>query len=116
MDLEDSVAADAKQKARETTRYFLRDTLRSSQRPRLYVRINAFDSGMSEADLQAVMRVGPDGIVLPKSASGRDVARLHAMLSVHEAETGTPDGRTGIIAIATRKRLPRCSNSAPIRV
>ena len=101
VDLEDSVAADAKQKARETTRYFLRDTLRSSQRPRLYVRINAFDSGMSEADLQAVMRVAPDGIVLPKSASGRDVARLHTMLSVHEAETGTPDGRTGIIAIAT---------------
>ncbi len=101
VDLEDSVAADAKQKARETTRYFLRDTLPSSQRPRLYVRINAFDSGMTEADLQAVMRVSPDGIVLPKSSSGRDVARLHAMMSVYEAEAGTPDGRTGIIAIAT---------------
>ena len=101
IDLEDSVAFDAKQAARETTRDFLRDTIPRHERPRLYVRVNALDTDMTETDLDAVMAEAPEGIVLPKSASGRDVERLDAMLSVHEADRGIADGRTRIIAIAT---------------
>lgn len=101
IDLEDSVAADNKQTAREMTRAFLRDAIPKHERPRLYVRINAFDTGMSDTDLKAVVAAAPDGIILPKSIGGRDVERLDAMLAVHEAERGIEDGHTRIIAIAT---------------
>ncbi|MDJ0933669.1 CoA ester lyase [Breoghania sp.] len=101
VDLEDSVAPDAKQKARETTRYFLRDTIAKPERPRLYARVNALDTGMTKTDLDAVMASAPEGILLPKATSGRDVERLDAMLSVHEADHNIKDGRTRIIVIAT---------------
>ncbi len=71
------------------------------ERPLLYVRVNALDSGLVEADLDAVMPAGPDGIMLPKSTSGVDVQHLAAKLAVREAENALPDGATRILAIAT---------------
>ncbi|MDA8870909.1 aldolase/citrate lyase family protein, partial [Rhizobiaceae bacterium] len=99
LDLEDSVALDRKPLARETLAAFL--AAAPTNAPPLHVRINAFDTGLAEADLDAVMRFRPVGIVLPKSASGADVTRLDAMLRVHEARSGAPDGSTAITAIVT---------------
>ncbi|PSC04405.1 CoA ester lyase [Alsobacter soli] len=101
LDLEDSVALDAKPAARQTTLAFLRDAAGQSSRPRLYIRINALDTGLADADLDAVMPGAPDGVFLPKSISGADVQHLAAKLAVREAENGQPDGATRIIAIAT---------------
>ena len=70
-------------------------------RPALYVRINALDSGLSDADLDSVMTAGPDGIVLPKAQSGADVTLLDARIAVREALHDLADGQTAIIAIAT---------------
>ena len=70
-------------------------------RPRLYVRVNPFASGLTAADLDAVMPAAPDGVVLPKCLGGADVQRLGASLAVREAEHGLADGSTRIIAIAT---------------
>lgn len=101
LDLEDSVAADAKPAARAATAAFLRRTRAVPGRPRLYVRINALGSGLADADLDAVMAAGPDGILLPKAVGGRDVTHLDAKIAVREAVDGLPDGGTEIIAIAT---------------
>ncbi len=101
LDLEDSVAADAKASARRTCLDFLKATAPLASRPRLYVRINALDSGLSDNDLDSVMTAGPDGIVLPKSASGADVTLLDARIAVREALHDLTDGQTRIIAIAT---------------
>jgi len=101
LDLEDSVAADAKAQARRTTLDFLQSARRQAKRPKLYVRINALDSGLSDSDLDTVMTAGPDGIVLPKSQSGADVTLLDARIAVREALHDLEDGRTRIIAIAT---------------
>ncbi len=101
IDLEDSVAVSAKQAARRTTADVLKATMGEVDRPRLYVRVNAFDTGLCEDDLAAVMPHAPDGIMLPKCNSGRDVARLDAILAVHEAEAGVDDGSTGILVVAT---------------
>lgn len=101
IDLEDSVAAAAKPEARALAAEFLRAARPKHERPRLYVRINAFDSGHAEADLDAIMPAAPEGVMLPKSLSGRDVARLDAMLAVHEAEAGLDDGGTKIVVVAT---------------
>ncbi|WP_420392012.1 HpcH/HpaI aldolase/citrate lyase family protein [Acuticoccus sp.] len=95
-DLEDAVAAERKETARKLTREAATDAP-----GRVAVRVNALDTGMTDADLAAVMPARPHFIVLPKSETGADVAHLAAMLAVHEAEAGIEDGATKVIAIAT---------------
>lgn len=101
LDLEDSVALDAKPQAREITRAFLDATRPLPKRPLLIVRINGLATGMSDADLDAVMPGAPDAIMLPKSEGGSDVGHLAAKIAVREAETDLPDGTTRILPITT---------------
>lgn len=100
IDLEDSVAPEAKASARATAASFIR-AHRGAGGPRLLVRVNALDTPLIEADLDVVMPAAPDGIMLPKACGGMDVQHLAAKLAVREAETGQPDGGTVILAIAT---------------
>jgi citrate lyase subunit beta / citryl-CoA lyase len=101
IDLEDSVAPAGKEEARRVAAGFLAEVGRTAERPRLLVRVNGLETGLIEADLDAVMPGGPDGVVLPKCVGGRDVAHLGAKLAVREAENALPDGSTRILAIAT---------------
>jgi len=101
LDLEDSVALDAKPQARIITHDFLKAARALPKRPLLIVRINSLASGMSDADLDAVMPGAPDAIMLPKSEGGIDVGHLAARIAVREAESDLPDGATGILPIAT---------------
>jgi len=101
IDLEDSVALAAKPRARVSALAFLREAKMRPKRPLLYVRVNAFDSGLIDDDIDVVMQGAPDGILLPKTRSGADVQHLGAKLAVREAECGYADGATKIITIAT---------------
>jgi citrate lyase subunit beta/citryl-CoA lyase len=101
IDLEDSVALDAKDEARRITAAFLSEQSKKAERPRLFVRVNGLTTGLIDADLDGVMRSAPDGVVLPKTVGGADVAHLGAKLAVREAEFGLEDGATRILAIAT---------------
>jgi citrate lyase subunit beta/citryl-CoA lyase len=101
LDLEDSVAAANKARARDTAANFLASARSGETRPLLYVRINPLDGPHADADLDAVMAQRPDGIMLPKCASGAYVQHLSAKLAVREAENGVEDGATSIVAIAT---------------
>ncbi|QRM31160.1 CoA ester lyase [Microvirga sp. VF16] len=101
IDLEDSVSLDAKEEARRTTAAFLAEHSKEAERPRLFVRVNGLTTGLIDADLDGVMQSAPDGIVLPKTVGGADVAHLGAKLAVREAEFGLEDGATRILAIAT---------------
>lgn len=101
LDLEDSVVAAAKPKAREIAFAFLHEAKGKQPRPLLYVRVNGLESGLIEADLDAVTPVAPDGIVLPKCASAAALQHLGAKLAVKEAEHDLADGSTRIIAIVT---------------
>lgn len=101
LDLEDSVTFAAKPKAREALGEFLRTHRMAKTRPRLYVRINALQSGLAEADLEAIMPAGPDGILLPKPRSGADVGKLSRMLDEAEKSAGIVVGETRIIPITT---------------
>jgi citrate lyase subunit beta/citryl-CoA lyase len=101
VDLEDSVALAAKDKARATARAFLAQTAPLPSRPLLYVRVNSLDSGSIEADLDAIMSAAPDGLMLPKCEGGAHVQHLGAMLAVKEAEYDLADGSTRIIPIVT---------------
>eukprot|EP00873_Tetraselmis_striata_P008408 jgi/Tetstr1/428672/TSEL_018660.t1 len=101
IDLEDSVALDAKENARAVAARFLAEARERSERPRLYVRVNALDTGETDADFAAVMPAAPEGIMLPKSVSGASVQQLDAKLAVHEAQNDLPDGSTRIVIVAT---------------
>jgi citrate lyase subunit beta/citryl-CoA lyase len=98
LDLEDSVAASRKDEARGTTAGMLAVLPRQTV---LFVRVNAFDTGETLADLAAVMPGRPDGVVLPKCGSGADVAKLALYLDAFEAAHGIPAGQTKILAIVT---------------
>lgn len=99
LDLEDSVAPEAKAAARET----LKATLAQApvQRPRLFVRINDLESGLSLADLDAVMPARPDGIALPKCRSVEHLRQLGHYLDAFETVHGIATGTTKIMAIVT---------------
>lgn len=101
VDLEDSVALAAKPAARGVAAAFLREARARAAGPRLLVRVNPLDGGLTDADLEAVMAAAPDAIMLPKSLDGASVQQLGAKLAVCEAEHGLPDGSTRILAIAT---------------
>lgn len=101
IDLEDSVSLAAKPRAREAALAFLQEARKRSRPPLLYVRVNAFDSGLIDQDIGVIMKGAPDGVLLPKTRSGADVQHLGAKLAVSEAECGYVDGATKIVAIAT---------------
>jgi citrate lyase subunit beta/citryl-CoA lyase len=101
IDLEDSVDLGAKAEARRVTAAFLAEHRAKPGRPRLFVRVNGLTTGLTDADLDGVMQAAPDGIVLPKTVGGADVAHLGAKLAVREAEFDLEDGATRILAIAT---------------
>jgi citrate lyase subunit beta/citryl-CoA lyase len=101
VDLEGSVAEARKPAARATAAAFVAEARRLATRPRLYVRVNPFASGLTAADLDATIPAVPDGLVLPKCLGGADVQRLSANLAVREAEHDLVDGSTRVIAIAT---------------
>lgn len=98
LDLEDSIAPDSKAGARECLATMLQSP-RGTQK--LYVRINALDTGHSLADLAAVMPFQPDGVVLPKACHGRDIVLLSNWLDAFEVANNIDPMQTRIIAIVT---------------
>jgi citrate lyase subunit beta/citryl-CoA lyase len=100
VDLEDSVAPAAKERARRIAAEFLRAAGQGA-RPRLLLRVNPLDSSLIDGDLDAVMPAAPQGVVLPKSLDGASVQQLGVKLAVREALFGLADGSTRIVAIAT---------------
>jgi citrate lyase subunit beta / citryl-CoA lyase len=101
IDLEDSIALDGKARARESAAAFLKEAVAAAQRPYLLVRVNSLQSGLTDADLDAVVPARPDAIMLPKAEGGASVVHADAKLTVREAESGLPDGHVKIIPIAT---------------
>lgn len=101
LDLEDSVAPSQKPRAREMTSAFLQSQATARNRPLLYVRVNALDSGLTDEDLSAIMPGRPDGVLLPKSVGGASLAELSDRLSAHEGRNGIAHGSTRILPVAT---------------
>ena len=100
LDLEDSVASDRKKTAREMALGYLRAANRKAS-PKLYVRVNALDTGLTLGDLATVMQGKPDGIVFPKCVGQRDLDLLGSYLDAFEAREGIEQGATRILTVAT---------------
>lgn len=98
-DLEDSVATSAKDGARKQVADLIdASTTRDWS---LFVRVNPFDGDLTLADLDAVVRPGLDGILLPKPEGGSDVARLAVEIEAREVRAGMTPGSVKIAVVAT---------------
>ena len=105
-DLEDSVDVSQLPAARARVREVLR--ARKTQGParqQLWVRVNALSSGLLLEDLAAVMpdkgEGGPDGVVLPKISSLREVEEISHYLGALEVRGDQKMGATRLMVIAT---------------
>jgi citrate lyase subunit beta/citryl-CoA lyase len=94
-DMEDSVPSDAKVAARQVTAAFVARL--AQQGPLVIPRVNALDTGLLEADLQAV--VGPHiyGVSVGKISTPQDIHTIAAMLEGLEKQTGLPIGQIKLL-------------------
>lgn len=100
VDLEDAVAPANKSQARQLACAWL-DQQRGTAQFGRWVRINALDTGLWQADLAAVMPGAPDGIMLPKSAGPESVQTVSAALDELEQRHGIAAGSTRILALVS---------------
>lgn len=97
LDLEDSVAADARPDARLLAAEYLRG------KKDVWVRINPLDSNDAIADLEAVMPSAPAGIVLPKPRNAADAIALSKHIDQLEQQHDIEHGQTRILALCTER-------------
>lgn len=74
-DLEDSVPSNEKEAARILVARFLASR-QGDNDSFIYVRINSFDSGLVDGDLERIVMNGLDGIVLPKIGNSEEVIQI----------------------------------------
>ncbi len=102
MDLEDGVALNRKDAARETISAALREV--DFGRSERLVRINAVSTGLHIDDLKHTIEVHPDGYVLPKVESAGQVQEISNRLRQAEAKYGWPDYSIALLVIVESAR------------
>ncbi len=104
VDLEDSVPPGEKVAAREMARQWV-PALRAEGK-RVMVRVNSLDTGLTRAELEAVVSPALHGISLGKVESVRDIRTADSLLSPLEAAAGIEVGTLRIIPwIETAKAM-----------
>lgn len=99
LDLEDAVAPALKDEARAKVAGWLD---RAGEVPAaLFVRVNPLESGLTEADLRAVVRPGLAGILVPKANGAHDIATIAAMIDPLETACGMAVGTVRIAVVST---------------
>ncbi len=132
LDLEDSVAPEAKPEARENVCNAVRSGAYGNRE--LVIRVNAIDTPWGLADLKAAAEAGPDAILVPKvarpgdivsaakilkGAGGPDKTRMWAMMempiaifNVREIASVHPDARLSCLVLGTNDLLKESRASA----
>ncbi len=95
LDLEDSVAPDAKALARDQVIGAL--TAGGFGRREVVVRVNGLDTPWGEDDLEALAQAAPDAVLVPKVQDAGDIARYDARLN--DARPGGYPGRVQLWAM-----------------
>jgi citrate lyase subunit beta/citryl-CoA lyase len=90
LDLEDAVPEAHKADARDVVTSTLAAWVAAGDPPITYVRVNGLETGHLEADLEAIVQPGLEGIQLPKAHDAETVRRVDAELTRLERERGLP--------------------------
>jgi citrate lyase subunit beta/citryl-CoA lyase len=105
LDIEDGVPPAQKDLARTLIAQAL-EAEGSANGPSRFVRVNAIGHPRMEADLEAVLCAGLDGLVLPKVESVEEVQAVEGILNAREPQAGLePGGIALLIAIESPKGL-----------
>ena len=111
LDLEDSVPPAEKPKARDMVRENLK--LAGSGGSTVYVRINNWETLMTNDDLEAIVHEGLSGVCLAKTGGPDHVQRLEWKLEELERRRGLPVGKIAIqLLIETAKEVINAYPSA----
>ncbi len=94
LDMEDSVPPAEKEVARQMVKKHIKEM--SVTGSEAWVRINAWDTDLTLADLDAIVVDGLDGITLPKCSGLADVRRLDDEITRLEKLRGLPVGKIKI--------------------
>ena len=97
LDLEDSVAAPAK----DTARAMVPAVVRAHPGRDLIVRVNPRGTPWYLSDLAAAVPAKPAGVMLPKCSGPEDLLALDHHLEVLETAAGIPARSVGVVAIVT---------------
>lgn len=97
LDIEDGVAYNRKEAARETILFAL--TNLDFGRSERLVRINPIGSGLESLDLFAILPGQPDGIVIPKVRSASQIVWVDQQISEYERKNNLPSGDIRLIPI-----------------
>ncbi|MCB2215382.1 HpcH/HpaI aldolase/citrate lyase family protein [Desulfofustis glycolicus] len=113
LDLEDSVPPAEKAKGREMIQKYLKTERANQAAPYLYVRINNWETEMTNDDLEAIVHPGLDGVCLAKCGSPENVQRLDWKLEELEQRRGMKVGTVAIqLLIETAKGVINAYPSA----
>lgn len=105
LDIEDGVAPNEKDAARKNIAESL-GREKALKSPARYVRINAIGHARMEADLEAVVRPGLEGLVCPKVDTVDEVRAVDAILDQREPQNKLPKGAVKLlIAIESPRGL-----------
>ena len=106
-DMEDSVAWDDKDEARQVVADHI-ETLNQQGKP-VIPRLNSLDTGLFQKDLEAVAQTGIYGISVGKINSEKDVKLISEAIKEQESKYGIEHGSIKLIPwIETAKGLLRC--------
>jgi citrate lyase subunit beta/citryl-CoA lyase len=97
LDLEDSVAAQNRPKARGLVKEFLKDKHTQS----IWVRINPLGSEDFIRDVESVVASGPAGLVIPKPDGPQTLREIDGHISTREANAGLHHGAIKLLPVAT---------------
>ena len=106
LDLEDSVPASEKDKARQITAQFISEHGAGTV---LFVRINELTSLAAFDDLRAVVGPGLTGVIVPKVEGPEDIRLTCRILSWLEVGSGLRDGHTLISPVLETAAGIRCA-------
>ena len=109
LDIEDGVAPSEK----DTARQLIGEALgrpKAPNSPARFVRINAIGHARMDADLDAVVRPGLEGLVLPKVETPEEVMKVDAILD--PARTATKDAGRQRQATRRYRKPPRFAERA----
>lgn len=98
VDLEDAVPEGDKLRARDVTAEFV---AAHHSEQRIFVRVNAANTGLMLGDLAAVVGARPFGVMLPKCGGAGDLVQMDAYLSALEAREGLDLGHVKVLPIVT---------------
>jgi citrate lyase subunit beta/citryl-CoA lyase len=104
LDIEDGVAPSEKDTARQQIGAAL-GREKTPNAPARFVRINAIGHARMDADLEAVVRPGLEGLVLPKVETVEEVRRVDANLTEREPKLKMSGGVKLLIAIESPRGL-----------